>query len=109
MQGNRLLGPFIIGSGSPVSWCEAKRWHPRKYVIGRILALLQLRVEMKLALSTIKGQILALAVFFSKTAYFTFFDSGLYTRANSYNSASLAAIVPMGFKYSFIGLAKTTL
>lgn len=46
-----------------ISWCEAKRWHPRKYVIGRILAFLQLGVEMKLA---IKGQISALSVFFKE-------------------------------------------
>lgn len=50
---------FIIRSGIP--WCEDKGWHPHKYEIGRVLAFLQLGLEIKLVLSTSKGQISALS------------------------------------------------
>lgn len=49
-----------------ITWCESRGWHPRKYVIGRILDFLQMGLEMKLALSTIKGQVSALSVLFQR-------------------------------------------
>ena len=51
---------------SYVAWCETRGWHPRRYLVGRILEFLQLGADMKLALSTIKGQISALSIFFQR-------------------------------------------
>lgn len=49
-----------------ISWCESIGVHPRSFSVARILAFLQQGVEQKLALSTIKGQVSALAVFFQR-------------------------------------------
>lgn len=48
-----------------MSYCETRKYHPCKYMIGHILAFFQSGLEMKL--STIKDQISALAVFFPET------------------------------------------
>ena len=49
-----------------ITWCETRKWDPRKYTIGRILEFLQLGVEKGLAVGTIKGQVSALSVFFQR-------------------------------------------
>ena len=46
--------------------CEEMKWHPRTYVMSRILLFLQHGVDQALALSTVKSQILALAVYFQR-------------------------------------------
>lgn len=47
------------------AWCEVHKFHPQKYVVRYILDFLQSGVEIS-ALSTIKGQILALAILFQR-------------------------------------------
>lgn len=58
-----------------------------KFVKVRSLAFLQLRLEMKLALSTVKGRVSAFIGTLSKTACFAFPDPGLYTGGDAYSSA----------------------
>lgn len=43
--------------------CEEMEWRPRTYLVARVLLFLQRGADQKLALSTVKGQISALAVF----------------------------------------------
>lgn len=50
-----------------ISLREAVGWHPPSYLVSRILVFLQRGVDQKLALSTIKGQISALAIFFQRS------------------------------------------
>lgn len=51
---------------SYIYWCEERKWNPCRHTIGRVLAFLQAGLDLKLALGTIKGQILALSFFFQR-------------------------------------------
>ena len=49
-----------------ISMCKEMKWHPRTYVVSRILLFLQRGVDQALTLSTVKSQISALAVYFQR-------------------------------------------
>lgn len=49
---------------SDIAWCEARHFEPCKHAFGHIMAFLQSGIDLRLALSAIKVQILTLTVFF---------------------------------------------
>ena len=105
MPESQLADLFTIESGKQtyVSWCETNKWNPQRYAISRILAFCQLGVDVKLALSTIKGQISALSVFFQR-------PPASHSLVQAFiQSASQVFLVPIGSESSIISVAEATL